>query len=84
VATAPSAEQGLELARANLSELIIFDVRRPRMDGLTAIERFRRVVPTAPVVVITLMAAVLDAQHHGHGAAAAHPLDLHRITLRKS
>jgi two-component system nitrogen regulation response regulator GlnG len=53
VTIAPSAEQGIELARAEPPDLVMLDVRLPGMDGLAAIEHFRRVAPQTPIVVMT-------------------------------
>ncbi len=53
VTIASSAEQGLEVAAREPPDLVILDVRLPGMDGLRAIEHFRRHVGTAPIVIIT-------------------------------
>src|SRR4029078_12356324 len=51
--SAPSAEKGIEIARAEQPELIFMDVKLPGMDGLTALEEVRRVSPRSKYVVIT-------------------------------
>ncbi|HVE38824.1 MAG TPA: sigma-54 dependent transcriptional regulator [Planctomycetota bacterium] len=50
---APTAEKGIEIAKAEQPELVFMDVKLPGMDGLTAIEEVRRVAPRAKYVVIT-------------------------------
>jgi len=50
---APTAEKGIEIARAEQPELIFMDVKLPGMDGLTALEEVRRVAPRSKYVVIT-------------------------------
>jgi DNA-binding NtrC family response regulator len=50
---APTAEKGIEIARAEQPELIFMDVNLPGMDGLTALEEVRRVAPRSKYVVIT-------------------------------
>jgi two-component system, NtrC family, nitrogen regulation response regulator GlnG len=78
-ATASSAEQGLDLARARPPELIILDVRLPGMDGLTAIEHFRRCAPAAPIIIITAygdLATAVAAVRHGAFDYLVKPFDL--------
>jgi nitrogen regulation protein NR(I) len=53
VRTAPTAEQGLEIARREPPDLVILDVRLPGMDGLAALEEIRKLNPDARVIVIT-------------------------------
>jgi len=53
VRTAPTAEQGLEIARREPPDLIILDVKLPGMDGLAALEEIRKINPGARVIVIT-------------------------------
>ncbi len=48
-----TAERGLEKARAARPDLVLLDVRLPGMDGLAALEAFRRLDPTIPVVLMT-------------------------------
>ncbi|HEY3226007.1 MAG TPA: sigma-54 dependent transcriptional regulator [Planctomycetota bacterium] len=53
VRSAPTAEQGLELARKEPPDLIILDVKLPGMDGLSALEEIRKLRPEARVIIIT-------------------------------
>ena len=53
VRTASTAEQGLEMARREPPDLVILDVKLPGMDGLSALEELRRILPGARVIVIT-------------------------------
>ena len=70
VAVAPSAEEAFRLAREQIPDVIILDVRLPGMDGLTALARLREKVD-APVIVITafgsLPTAVQEAKERGKG-----------------
>lgn len=52
------AEAGLELARAELPDLILMDVQLPGMDGLTATAHLKRDARTAAIPVIALTAMV--------------------------
>jgi two-component system nitrogen regulation response regulator GlnG len=53
VSVAASAEEALQLVGENKPAAIVLDVRLPGMDGLTAIEHFRRLVGDVPIIVIT-------------------------------
>ena len=50
---APTAEKGIEIARAEQPDLVFMDVKLPGMDGLTALEEVRRVAPRSKHIVIT-------------------------------
>jgi two-component system nitrogen regulation response regulator GlnG len=79
VETASSAEQGLELARRAAPDLVMLDVRLPAMDGLTAIEHFRRIVPRAPLVIMTAygdLATAVAAVRKGAFEYLVKPFDL--------
>ena len=53
VQTAASAEEGLRMAAQSAPDLLILDVRLPGMDGLSALEDFRRHLGSAPAIVMT-------------------------------
>ena len=53
VTTSPTGEGGLELAKANLPDLVIIDVRLPGMDGLTAFQAIHEIEPKLPVIIMT-------------------------------
>ena len=53
VKTAPTGEGGLELAKANLPDLVIMDVRLPGMDGLAAFQAIHEIEPKLPVIIMT-------------------------------
>lgn len=52
-ATAATAEEGLDLARARRPDTIVLDVRLPGIDGLSAMQLFREAVGEVPIVVMT-------------------------------
>jgi response regulator RpfG family c-di-GMP phosphodiesterase len=52
-ATASSAEQGLELARASEFHLIISDMKMPGRDGLWLLDRMRAEQPSTAVIMFT-------------------------------
>lgn len=53
VKASPTGEGGLELAKANLPDLVIIDVRLPGMDGLTAFQAIHEIEPKLPVIIMT-------------------------------
>jgi len=53
VRTAPTGEGGVELAKTNLPDLVIMDVRLPGMDGLTAFQAIHEIEPKLPVIIMT-------------------------------
>lgn len=50
---AEDGERGVELFREHKPDILITDIRMPRMDGLTMIRRIREVVDQVPVVITT-------------------------------
>ena len=82
VDVAPSAEEGLCLAAANRPNLMILDVRLPGMDGLTAMESFRRQIGNAPIIVITAfgdLPTAVDAINKGAFEYVVKPFDVAEI-----
>lgn len=51
IATAGSAEEGLEAVAALEPDIVIMDVRLPGMDGIAAVERMATLAPAAVAVV---------------------------------
>ena len=79
VATAATAEEGLKLAGEQTPEVIILDVRLPKMDGLSALPLFRQRVPEAAIIVITAFGTLPTAVQAVAGGAfdyLAKPFDL--------
>ena len=59
LATAPTAEIGLELIRARHPKVVIMDINLPGMSGLEAVKRLRDWPETRDIPVIALSAAAL-------------------------
>ena len=77
--TAPTAEQGIELARRDPPDLVILDVKLPGMDGLAALEEIRRLRPGMRVIVITAhgtLDTAVRAMKLGAVEYLAKPVDL--------
>src|SRR4051794_19127806 len=52
--SAPSAERGLEAARALRPDAVLLDVRMPGLGGLAAVPLFKRLEPPPLVVLMTM------------------------------
>ena len=53
VASAASAEAGLQAVTARCPDLVILDIRLPGMNGLEAFERLHAMEPKLPVIIMT-------------------------------
>ena len=79
VATAASAEQGLEAAAARRPDVIVLDVRLPGMSGLAAMDHFRRAAGPVPIIIITAfgdLATAVEAVRNGAFEYLLKPFDL--------
>lgn len=59
---ATTAEEGLEIARSQVPDLILMDIQLPGMDGITAFRILRAdpVTDRIPVIAVTASAMTLD------------------------
>ncbi|KAB2349042.1 response regulator [Actinomadura rudentiformis] len=53
VAEAADGHQAVELTLAHRPDVVLLDIRMPRMDGLAAADELRRVAPAASVLMLT-------------------------------
>jgi DNA-binding NtrC family response regulator len=58
---APHAVEGLERVRASYFDIVITDLRMPRMDGLTFLKRILEVSPDTTVLIMTAYGTVENA-----------------------
>ncbi|NLX54802.1 MAG: sigma-54-dependent Fis family transcriptional regulator [Planctomycetaceae bacterium] len=82
VLTASSAEQGLECVRTTPVEVIILDVRLPGIDGLSAMEQFRKLSGPVPIIVITAFGdlhTAVQAVRNGAFEYLVKPFDVERV-----
>ncbi len=80
VLQARTAEEGLRLARTEVLDLILLDVRLPGMDGLAAVRMLKRDAATRhiPAVAMTAQAMIGDeeaARAAGFDAYVTKPID---------
>lgn len=54
---ASSGEQGLDMAKLHIPDLIMLDMRLPDMDGLSILHNLRHTPSTAPIPVVVLSAS---------------------------
>ncbi len=69
VATAATAEEGLEQARQQAPDVLVLDVRLPGMDGLSAMREFHALLGPVPVIVITAYGELQTAVEAIRGGA---------------
>jgi two-component system, NtrC family, nitrogen regulation response regulator GlnG len=69
VSVAASAEQAVTLLKQRQPDVLILDVRLPGMDGLTALSRFRQLVPDLPVIIMTAFGDLPTAVRAVEGGA---------------
>lgn len=56
VAEAADGHEALDLVRRHQLDLVLLDIRMPRLDGLRTLEQLRRERPTLPVAMLTTFA----------------------------
>jgi heavy metal response regulator len=57
---APDGEEGLAISLAQVHDLIILDIRLPKLDGLQVLKALRREKLMAPVLLLTVRATIED------------------------
>ena len=81
VDVAASAEEGLARIEEDRPDALILDVRLPGMDGLAAMDAFRRTLGPVPIVVMTAFGnldTAVRAVHQGAFEYLVKPFDLDR------
>ncbi len=60
VDVASDGEQGLEMALARVHDLIVLDIRLPKMDGLRVLKELRQEKVMTPVLLLTVRVTIED------------------------
>jgi CheY-like chemotaxis protein len=66
---ARTAEEGIELARTHVPDLVLMDIRLPGMDGMAALEVLRAEPRTAGIPVVAVTASVMPDERDRFRAA---------------
>jgi DNA-binding NtrC family response regulator len=61
VEAAADGETAIEILRSRAFDLVVSDVRLPKVDGLTLLRRIRRQFPSTEVLLITAYGSIGDA-----------------------
>ena len=62
VSTAPGAFEGLDLMTRNSMDLVVMDIKMPKMDGITALKEIKKKHPDTEVVLLTAFASLETAR----------------------
>jgi len=85
VTTVKDGAEALELVRVRAFDLMICDIRLPKLDGLTLFRQTRQQSPETTVILMTAFAAVQDAVaavKEGAHDYLTKPFEIDEITLR--
>ncbi len=84
VEEAGDGSEGLNLLKANGYDVVLLDIKMPKMDGIEALEKIRVLYPDLPVIMVsghgTLETAV-EAVKKGAYDYVAKPMDLNRLLI---
>jgi diguanylate cyclase (GGDEF)-like protein len=86
---APDGQEGLRLARQEKPDLVLLDVRMPRMDGLELCRQLRRgfLTSTIPIIMLTSLngtADKIEGMHVGADDYVTKPFDPQELIARVS
>ena len=82
VLTAFNGKQGLDVARAQVPDIIVTDIMMPEMDGYTLLKEFKmdRQLQNVPVVMLTAKDGLNDlCEIEGAAEFIPKPFDLNRL-----
>jgi signal transduction histidine kinase/DNA-binding response OmpR family regulator len=83
--TAPDGAQGLEQARAASFDVVLVDLRMPKVDGLEVVATMKAEQPEVPVVVVSgtgVLSDVIEAMRRGAWDYITKPIhDMDEITV---
>jgi two-component system, cell cycle response regulator DivK len=87
VVVARTGEQGLDVAREALPDLVLMDLGLPGIDGTEALRRLRAVPATASVPVVAVTAYAMDTDRErsrqaGFDGFLTKPIDVRALPLQ--
>jgi DNA-binding NtrC family response regulator len=85
VTTAANGEEALSLVTSELFDVMVCDIRLPKLDGLSLFRRTRQESPDTTVILMTAYAAIQDAVgavKEGAYDYLTKPFDIDELTLR--
>jgi DNA-binding NtrC family response regulator len=85
VTTAANGEEALSLIMSELFDVMVCDIRLPKLDGLSLFRRTRQESPDTTVILMTAYAAIQDAVgavKEGAYDYLTKPFDIDELTLR--
>ena len=84
VFTAPSAEEGLEIYKTEIPDVLILDVQLPGMSGLELLTTLKKIYPENIVIIITAFGDIetaVTAIKSGAYDFVEKPFDLNRVSI---
>jgi len=62
VALAPDVDSGLHLLRMDQFDIVVLDIKMPKVDGISALKEIKRLFPDTEVVILTAYASIDTAR----------------------
>lgn len=89
ILSAHTAEEGINLLRAQTPDAVVMDIKLPGLDGLEALQKIRKVDTQTPIVIMTAFGTVdtaIEAMKHGAFEYILKPFDVENLreVLRKA
>ncbi len=63
VSTASGADEGIAFMGLNCVDLVVMDIKMPKMDGITALKEIKKAYPDTEVVLLTAYASIETARN---------------------
>jgi len=82
IVTAANGEQALELLKKEDLQLVLLDMKIPRMNGLEILHKIKDLKPEVKVIIMTAYGEITMVQEALRSGAVAHftkPFDLHEL-----
>jgi len=89
VTEAPDGSEGIKIAEKEKFDIILSDIKMPKMDGIEVLEKLQEITPETPVVMISghgNIETAVEAIRKGAFDYISKPLDLNRmlVTIRNA